>query len=186
MNSSQKGRLMNKLSVMEQAIRVLWETDGGGAHRWDDLYEYPYNEWESNKIVARLRETATKLQKLFTNDVLPRNLSPHELKNRSLRKQGTAKFVEPQIIAEIQHLIISHLYQVETQVISSSETQTIQLSLTFKNSAPQLSHLFELTDQMREQELEVENQKKREQLQREASVKKAELDALEREIARFS
>ena len=45
-----------------KAMRIIWEGEG---HKWSELYEYPYNTSESDKIVARLRKTATTLSKLF-------------------------------------------------------------------------------------------------------------------------
>jgi hypothetical protein len=51
---------------IKKAMRVIWEGEG---HSWDELYEYPYSERESDKIVARLKKTATELSKLFTEEV---------------------------------------------------------------------------------------------------------------------
>lgn len=50
-------------ATIKKAMRVIWAGEG---HDWDELYEYPYNERESDKIVARLKKTATELSSLFT------------------------------------------------------------------------------------------------------------------------
>jgi hypothetical protein len=49
--------------LMRKAMRTIWEGEG---HRWDDLYEYPYNVYESDRIMERLRATAEKLYQLFS------------------------------------------------------------------------------------------------------------------------
>lgn len=54
---------------MLKAVRILWETEG---RRWDDLYEYPYSEWESDKIIDRLTTAVVKLNEAFP-DGLPRH-----------------------------------------------------------------------------------------------------------------
>jgi len=53
---------MANSAAVKKAMRIIWEGEG---NRWDDLYEYPYNERESDAIVARLRKTAVELEKLF-------------------------------------------------------------------------------------------------------------------------
>lgn len=48
--------------TIKKAMRIIWEGEG---HKWDDLNEYPYSEWESKKIITRLEKTATELAALF-------------------------------------------------------------------------------------------------------------------------
>lgn len=49
--------------LIREAMRTIWEGEG---HRWDDLYEYPYSVYESDRIMERLRTTAEKLYQLFS------------------------------------------------------------------------------------------------------------------------
>lgn len=49
-------------TVIKNVMRIIWEGEG---HKWDDLYEYPYSDWERKEILARLEKTAKALAALF-------------------------------------------------------------------------------------------------------------------------
>ena len=48
-----------------EAMKIIWESESEG-RKWEDLYEYPYNDFERKAIMARLIATAEKLEKHFT------------------------------------------------------------------------------------------------------------------------
>lgn len=53
---------MQKTTELQKAMKIIWEGEG---NKWDDLYEYPYNDFDRARILERLEKTAKKLQKLF-------------------------------------------------------------------------------------------------------------------------
>lgn len=55
-------------ATIKKAMRTIWEGENEG-NKWDDLYEYPYSDWEREKILQRLKVTAVALSKLFTPEV---------------------------------------------------------------------------------------------------------------------
>lgn len=57
---------MAKPDSIKKAMKVIWEGETEG-NKWDDLYEYPYADWEREKIMKLLRATAVKLDKLFSS-----------------------------------------------------------------------------------------------------------------------
>jgi hypothetical protein len=53
---------MSTFTSKLQAMKVIWEGEG---HKWDDLYEYPYNDYERANIIERLSKTVDNLEKII-------------------------------------------------------------------------------------------------------------------------
>ena len=51
----------------DKAMRIIWESEG---HKWDDLFEYPYNDSERAAILVRLRAAAVELENLFRDELV--------------------------------------------------------------------------------------------------------------------
>ena len=57
---------MANKDARQKAIRIICEGEG---HRWDDLFEYPYNDFERARILQRLNATVTRLEKVMQKDI---------------------------------------------------------------------------------------------------------------------
>lgn len=47
---------------IKKIMKIIWAKDN---KRWDDLFEYPYNDWDRERILAELEETAKKIDALY-------------------------------------------------------------------------------------------------------------------------
>lgn len=59
---------MSKSPAMQKAMRIVWEGENEGS-KFEDLWEYPYADWEREKILARLEATVKALFKAFPQGV---------------------------------------------------------------------------------------------------------------------
>ena len=55
-------------SAVEAAMKIIWENERKG-EKWDDLWEYPYSDWERADILARLRKTVMELAAAFPEGI---------------------------------------------------------------------------------------------------------------------
>lgn len=53
-------------AAVESAMAIIWEGEG---RRWEDLWEYPYSDWERKAILARLEKTVSVLAAAFPEGI---------------------------------------------------------------------------------------------------------------------
>lgn len=50
----------------QKIMRIIWENETG--EKWDDLYEYPYSDYDRTRILIRLEKAANDIISLMRED----------------------------------------------------------------------------------------------------------------------